>query len=88
MNQTDSLVYKLQKLCSSVLPEKSTWSIDEIYNKLYGDSKYEKQKTLENLEEGLKRLEEKGAVIFVNDFESISLVEPKLLELVEMDRSK
>ncbi|MDQ4073373.1 MAG: hypothetical protein M3162_03610 [Thermoproteota archaeon] len=75
-------------MCSSVLPEKSTWSIDEIYNKLYGDSENEKQKTLENLKAGLKRLEEKGAVIFVNDFESISLVEPKLFELVGMDGSK
>ncbi len=88
MNQTDSLVYRLQKLCSSVLPEKSTWSIDEIYNKVYGDSEYEKQKTLENLKEDLKILEEKGAVIFVNDFESISLIEPKLFELMAMDRSK
>jgi hypothetical protein len=87
VNQTDNLIFRLQKLCSAVLPEKSTWSLDEIYNKLYGGSN-ERLKTLEDLKTDLKKLEEKGAVIFVDDFESISLVEPKLLELLGMHKPK
>ncbi|HKU84351.1 MAG TPA: hypothetical protein VJP58_09945 [Candidatus Nitrosocosmicus sp.] len=35
----------------------------------------------------LKKLEEKQAVIFVNGFTSISLVEPKLAELVDVSKS-
>ena len=35
----------------------------------------------------LRKLEEKQAVIFVDGFNSISLVEPKLSELVDVSKS-
>ncbi|MBA3750323.1 MAG: hypothetical protein H0X03_05425 [Nitrosopumilus sp.] len=87
MNQLDNnIIYELHKLCSVILPEKTTWSIDEIYNQLFQDPKYEKQETTEILKKQLKSLEGKEAVIFVDGFNSINLVEPKLLELVDIPR--
>jgi hypothetical protein len=89
MNQLDNdIVYELHKLCSVIFPEKANWSIDEIYNQLFRDSEYEKQETLEILKRNLESLEEKEAVVFVDGFNSINLVEPKLSELVENPRQK
>ena len=53
---------------------------------MFLDSGYEKQETLETLKKNLKSLEEKEAVTFVDGFNSINLVEPKLSELVENPR--
>ncbi len=86
MNHLNNFIYELHKLCSVILPEKVTWSIDEIYNQLYHDDKNEKQQTMETLKKDLKSLEEKEAIIFVDGFNSINLVEPKLLELVRIPR--
>ena len=87
MNQLDNdIIYELHKLCSVIFPEKANWSIDEIYNQLYHGSGHEKQETLETLKKNLKILEEKEAVTFVDGFNSINLVEPKLSELVETPR--
>jgi hypothetical protein len=84
MNQLNNIIYELHKLCSVVLPEKVTWSIDEIYNQLNRDDKNEKQQIIETLKKNLKSLEEKEAIIFVDGFNSINLVEPKLLELIDI----
>ncbi len=84
MKQPNNLVFDLGKLCSAILPEKQTWSIEDIYNELYGASEIEKEEAIENLKKILKDLERKGAVIFVNGFESIKLIEPKLLELAKI----
>ena len=39
------------------------------------------------LKEILKKLEHEQAVIFVNGFEAFSLIEPKLLDLVNVSKS-
>jgi hypothetical protein len=69
------------------LPEKNTRSLDEIYEHLYPQSNLHKPDLLNRLKVTLKKLEEKQAVIFVDGFNSISLVEPKLAELVDVSKS-
>jgi hypothetical protein len=86
MIQLNNFIYELHRLCLVILPEKVTWSIDEIYNQLYRDDKNEKQQTIKTLKKNLKILEEKEAVIFVDGFNSINIVEPKLLELIDITR--
>ena len=80
----DDIIYELYKLSSVVLPEKNTWSIDEVVSHLAADgSSLEKTRIVTGqLKNILKNLEEKQAIIFVNGFEAFNLVEPKLLELV------
>jgi hypothetical protein len=69
------------------LPEKNTRSLDEIYKHLYPQSNFQKSDAMHRLKMTLRKLEEKQAVIFVDGFNSISLVEPKLLELVDVSKS-
>ena len=77
------IIFELYKLCSAVLPEKTTWSIDEIAVHLSSNLELTTKKELvDNLKQILKELEQKQAVIFVNGFEAFNLVEQKLLELV------
>ena len=80
----DDIVYELYKLSSVVLPEKNTWSMDEVLSHLDADgSRLKKTRiVIGQLKNILKRLEEKQAVIFVNGFDAFNLVEPKLQELV------
>lgn len=51
MNSTykNNITYELYKLCSVKMPEKTTWSIDELYDHLSIDSSTEKSFTLEGL---------------------------------------
>lgn len=80
----DDIIYGLYKLSSVVLPEKNTWSIDEVVSHLAGDgSSLEKTRIVTGqLKNILNNLEEKQAIIFVNGFDGFNLVEPKLLEVV------
>ena len=79
----NDIIFELYKLCSAVLPEKTTWSIDEIAVHLSSNLELTTKKELaDKLKQILKELEQKQAVIFVNGFEAFNLVEPKLLELV------
>ena len=82
MNSTlkNNIAYELYKLCSVKMPEKTTWSIDELYDHLCTHSSEEKSITLQGLKDELKGMEEKGAVIFVDGFNSINLIAPKLSE--------
>ncbi|CAN5888952.1 hypothetical protein BH23THE1_BH23THE1_24590 [soil metagenome] len=47
----------------------------------------DKSEIVDRLKEILKELEPKQAIIFVNGFEAFNLVEPKLLELVNVSKS-
>ncbi len=88
MNDDDhDTIFDLYKLSSSVFPEKNTWSIDEIYEHLYPKSKLHDTEIVEKLKKTLKKLEEKQAIIFINGFEALNLVEPKLLEFVSVSKS-
>ena len=80
---TNNIAYELYKLCAVEMPEKATWSIDELYKHVSNPSSEEKSFTLEGLRNELKSLEEKGAVILVDGYNSINLVEPKLSELFD-----
>ena len=71
----------------SYCQKKNTRSLEEIYEYLYPQSNLHKADLLSKLQMTLKKLEEKQAVIFVNGFTSISLVEPKLAELVDVSKS-
>ena len=84
------VIFELYKLCSAVLPEKNTWSIDEISQRLFIESESSKNTKIskDRLKEILKELEQKQAVIFVNGFEVVNLVEPKLLELANASKAK
>jgi hypothetical protein len=83
----DDIIYELFKLSSVVLPEKNTWSLNEILERLIIDSEVtNKIEMSARLKKILKDLEEKQAVVFVNEFEAISLVEPKLQELVNLSK--
>jgi phosphatidylinositol kinase/protein kinase (PI-3 family) len=86
-NDDSDIIFQLYKLSSVILPEKNTRSLDEIYKHLYPQSKLQKPDLLSRLKMTLRKLEEKQAVIFVDDFNSISLVEPKLSELVDVSKS-
>ena len=81
------IIFQLYKLSSVTLPEKNTRSLEEIYKHLYRQSNLHRADLLSRLKMILKKLEEKQAVIFVNGFTSISLVEPKLAELVDVSIS-
>ena len=84
----DKIIFELYKLCSVILPEKNTWSIDEISTHLSTtEPNLSKTELVNKLKVILKELEEKQAIIFVNGFEAISLVEPKLLELTNNSKS-
>lgn len=79
----DDIIFELYKLSSVVLPEKNTWSIEEISKRLLIELKLTKEiEILDRLKKILKTLEDKQAVIFVKGFEAFNLVEPKLLDLV------
>jgi hypothetical protein len=79
----NDIIFELYKLCSAVLPEKTTWSINEIAVHLSSNLKLtSKTEFVDRLKQILKELEQKQAVIFVDGFEAFNLVEPKLLELV------
>ena len=86
-NDDSDIIFQLYKLSSVILPEKNTRSLDEIYKHLYPQSNLQKSDFLSRLKMTLKKLEEKQAVIFVDGFNSISLVEPKLSELVDVSKS-
>ncbi len=86
-NDDGDIIFQLYKLSSVILPEKNTRSLDEIYKHLYPQSNLQKSDILSRLKMTLKKLEEKQAVIFVDGFNSISLVEPKLSELVDVYKS-
>jgi hypothetical protein len=89
--EDDEIIYELYKLSSVVLPEKNTWSIDEISLHLSTTESNIPKKTeitVFRLKNILKKLEGKQAVIFVNGFKAFSLVEPKLLELVNVSKSR
>ncbi len=79
----NNIAYELYKLCSVKMPEKTTWSIDELYDHLCTHSSEEKSITLQGLKDELKGMEEKGAVILVDGYNSINLVGPKLSELFD-----
>jgi hypothetical protein len=86
-NDDSDIIFQLYKLSSVILPEKNTRSLDEIYKHLFPHSNIHKPDLLSRLKVILKKLEEKQAVIFVDGFNSISLVEPKLSEFVDDSRS-
>jgi hypothetical protein len=85
-NDDSDVILQLHKLSSVILPEKNTRSLDEIYKHLYPHSELQKSDLLSKLKRTLKKLEEKQAVIFVDGFNSISLVEPKLSEVVDVSK--
>jgi hypothetical protein len=86
-NYDSDIIFQLYKLSSVILPEKKTRSLEEIYKHLYPQSSLHQADLLSRLKMTLKKLEEKQAVIFVNGFTSISLVEPKLAELVDVSNA-
>lgn len=90
MNKPDSssIIYELHKLSAVVFPEKPEWTIEEIYNNVYKDSKKYNQGSMENLKNVLIELEKKGAIIFLDGYKLINLVEPQLLELVNVPSMK
>ena len=79
---------ELHKLCMVVLPEKSTWSIDEIHTNIYSNKSVDKSQSFQTLKNELKRLEVKGAVVLVDEYRSIKLVAPKISELLADTISK
>lgn len=82
------IIYELYKLSSVVLPEKNTWSLDELASRLCMiESNLSKTELVDKLKLILNELKEKQAVILVNDSKVYSLVEPKLLELVNLSKS-
>jgi hypothetical protein len=85
-SQEEELIFELYKLRSTVLPEKNTWSLDEISTHICNNSTWNKTELVDKLKVILDKLEEKQAVIFVNGYKAINLVEPKLLELVNISR--
>jgi hypothetical protein len=86
-NDDSDIIFQLHKLSSVILPERNTRSLDEIYKHLYPQSNFQKSDAMHRLKMTLRKLEEKQAVIFVDGFNSISLVEPKLSELVDVSKS-
>jgi hypothetical protein len=86
-NDDSDIIFQLHKLSSVILPEQNTRSLDEIYKHLYPQSNLQKSDAMHRLKMTLRKLEEKQAVIFVDGFNSISLVEPKLSELVDVYKS-
>ena len=85
-SQDEDIIFELYKLSSTVLPEKNTWSIDEISTHISSKFKLSQTELVKKLKVVLNKLKERQAVIFVNGYKAISLVEPKLLELVSNSR--
>lgn len=85
-SEGNDTIFELYKLSSVILPEKGTWSIDNISAHLYPNTKLQKTVTGYKLKVILKTLEEKQAIIFINGFESFKLVKSKLLELVDVSK--
>ncbi len=86
--EDNDVIYELYKLCSAVLPEKTTWSMNEIAVHISTNLMLtNKTELVYRLKEILKELEQEQAVIFVDGFEAFNLVEPKLLELVNVSKS-
>jgi len=85
---TEQIVYEIYKLRSAVLPEKNTWSIDEISERLSAEYQISRSELDDRLKVILKELEDKQAIIFINGFKAFSLVEPKLLEFLNASKSK
>jgi len=84
----NDVISELYKLCSVVLPEKTTWSMNEIAVHISTNLKLtNKTELVYRLKEILKELEQEQAVIFVDGFEAFNLVEPKLLELANVSKS-
>jgi hypothetical protein len=81
-NEQD-IIYELYKLASVILPEKSDWSIDDLYNHIYKNSESKKSEDLQKLKDILKNLEQKQGVVFKDGFNSIDLIESKLRELTD-----
>ena len=87
INNND-ILQELHKLCMVVLPEKATWSINEIHTHIYSNKSVDKSQSFQTLKNELQRLEVKGAVILVDEYRSIRLVAPKLSELLADTISK
>lgn len=87
-NNNNDIIQELHKLCMVVLPEKATWSIDEIHTHIYSNKSVNKSQSFQTLKNELKRLEEKGAIILVDEYRSIKLVPPKLSEMLADTISK
>jgi hypothetical protein len=85
-SEENDTIFELYKLSSVILPEKGTWSIDDISAHLYPNSNLQKTEIVDRLKVILKKLEEKQAIIFINGFESFKLVTPKLLELIDVSK--
>jgi hypothetical protein len=85
-NEEVDIVFQLYKLSSTILPENNSRSIDEIFKYLYPNSNLRKSELFDRLKETLKKLEEKQAIILMDGFKSISLIEPKLSELVYVSK--
>ena len=85
-SEENDTIFELYKLSSVVLPEKGTWSIDDIFAHLYPNSILQKTEIVDRLKVILKKLEEKQAIIFINGFESFKLATPKLLELMDVSK--
>jgi len=56
-----NIAYELYKLCSVKMPEKTTWSIDELYNHVFTHPSEENLITLQGFTDELKGMEEKGS---------------------------
>ena len=82
----DDIIFQLYKLSSTILPENNTRSIDDIYKFLYPKSRLQKSELFDRLKVTLRQLEEKQAIIITDGFKSISLVEAKLSELVDVSK--
>jgi hypothetical protein len=85
-SEENDTIFELYKLSSVVLPEKGTWSIDDISAHLYPNFNLQKTVKVDRLKVILEKLEEKQAIIFINGFESFKLVTPKLLELMDVSK--
>ena len=84
-NDESDIIFEIYKLSSSIIPEKNTWSLDEISTHITNnESLLSKPELMDRLRGILKELEGKQAVIFINGFESINLDEPKLFEIVNV----
>jgi len=79
----NNIAYELYKLCSIKMSEKTTGSIDELYTHVFTHPSEENLISLQGFKDELKGMEEKGAVIFVDGFNSINLIAPKLSELFD-----